>query len=154
MSPQVNDQVFPRTESLAAHLAYMGLLARVYSHMDLEISLTRDGLATNLTSNLILPRVYLGVYPQSTFPMAFEVADGAAILLTLPVRSHVHIQVRRTRVGGFADLAYVWFFTGVRENVSLECLLRVEPFAADLTVDHVFLIMFFLVQPQIVSRDF
>jgi hypothetical protein len=149
----MHDQILPHAECLAAHLANVRLLARVYTHVNLQVSLAADGLAAQLARDLILAGVYLQVYLQRGFPIALEVADIALVLLPVAMRLHVHIQIGRTRVRCVTHLADERLLAGVSEQMSFQCLIRVKAFAANLAMRHVFLIMLFLVETQIISGD-
>lgn len=119
--------------------------------MDLQVSFTRDRFAANFAGDQVLAGVYLKVHLQSCFPVALEVADIALMLLPLAVRLHVRVQISGTRVWGIAHFADERFLSCVSEQVSLQGLIRVEAFATDLAVSHVFLVVLLLVQTQVVA---
>lgn len=119
--------------------------------MDLQIRFTGYGLSADLARDLIFPCVYLEMYFQCGLPIALEIAHIALVLLPFAVGLHVHVQVSSARVRRVANFTDERFLACVRQQMSLESLIRVETLAADLAVGHVFLIVFFLVQPQIVS---
>lgn len=65
----------------------------------------------------------------------------------------MHVEVSRASVRGVADFADKRLLAGVRQQVPLQRLVRVEAFAANLAVRHVLLIVLLLVQAQVVSGD-
>lgn len=151
MRSQVHDQIFSNAERFAAYFTYVRLLPRMYTHMDLEISLARDQFAANLASDEILTGVYLEVHLQSRLPIALEIAHVTFVFLSLAVRLHVSVQISSTRVRSVADLADERFLPRVGEQVSLQRLIRIEAFTAYLAMSHVLLVVLLLVQSQIVA---
>lgn len=129
----------------------MGLLTRVYTHMDLQIRFAGHRLPADLAGDQVLASVDLEVHLQRAFPVALEVAHVAFMLLPLAVRLHVRAEVGGTGVRCFADPADEWLLAGVREEMSFQSLIRVEPLAADLAVDHVLFVVLLLVQAQVVA---
>lgn len=153
MRSQVHDQVFPYAERLAAHLANVRLLSRMYTHVNLQVRLAAHRLPAHLARDLILAGVYLKVHLQRGLPVALEIADIALVLLPLAVGSHVHVKIRRARIRGVTHLTHERLLARVREQVSLQRLIRVEALVANLAMYHVLLIVLLLVQTQIVSGD-
>ena len=151
MRSQVYNQIFSNAERFAAYFADMRFLARVYTHVDLQVSLTRHQFPADLACNQILARVDLKVYLQGRFPVALEIANIAFVFLSFAVGLHVRVQISGARVWGVAHLAYEWLLASMSEQVSLQSLIRVEALAADLAMRHVLLVVFLFMQTKIVA---
>lgn len=145
MRPQMHNKVLPYAERFAAHLANVRLLARMYTHVNLQVRLAAHGFSAHFACDLILARVYLEVHLQRGLPVALEVANVALVLLPLAMGLHVHVEVGRARVRGVTHLTHERLLAGVSQQVPLQRLIRVKALAANLAVGHVLLIMFFLV---------
>lgn len=148
----MNNQIFPDTEGLAADFAHVRFLTRMYTHMNLKISLARHGLSAHFAGDLILSRMNLEVDLKGGFPIALKVAYATLVLLSLTVGLHMHSKIGGAGIGSAADLADKRLLSRMSEHVTFEGLIGVKALVANLAVRNVLLIVLLLVQPQIIAR--
>lgn len=69
------------------------------------------------------------------------------------MRPHMHVEIRCTCVRSVTYFTHKRFLTSVCKQMPLQRLIRVEAFVANLTMNHIFLVVLLLVQTQIISGD-
>ena len=138
MSNPVLRQVLPGTEGLAAELAYLWFLTRVYSGMYPEVA-SAHLLAAYLAANDILACVFVHVLAEAGLVAGLVVtllAAEAFSLLHIDVHElYMFLQINLVPEVLAALLARARIIvTQMRRHVDLQRLPQVKAFVADLTV--------------------
>ena len=105
MGLQVPLDLVGAAETLPAHGAAVGLLARVDPHVHLEVGHLREPFAADLAAEGLLARVAARVLLQPARRRAALPAHAAAVRLLPRVHLHVHMQVAHVAEGLAAHLA-------------------------------------------------